>query len=406
VHTDPAPLPDGSAAPAYLGSNQSGMRAHNERLVLSLIRRRGPLAKAEIARITGLSAQTVSVIMRALEADGLLIKGKPIRGKVGQPSVPMALAADGAYFFGLKIGRRSMELAVVDFLGKVIGRRRRTYNFPTPEAAIAFVHEAIADLTGGLPRNARDRIAGMGIAMPFFLWNWAQILGVPEARMAAWRTVDIRAEIAARYVFPVLMENDASAACGAEVVFGPAEAPRDFLYIFIGFFVGGGVVLNGALYTGPSGNAGALGPLPVPGPSGDTRQLIDVASLSGLETRLAAKGIDTASMWTSAENWRLDDAVLQSWIDEAAVGLAHAIVSACAIIDFKAVLIDGWIPADLRSRLVAAVAAQIDRQDMTGLRTPEIRPGTIGPDARVLGAASLPLSERFLVDSAVFSKSA
>ena len=51
------------------GSNQSGMRAYNERLVLSLIRRSGPTSKAEIARLTGLSAQTVSVIMRALEAD-------------------------------------------------------------------------------------------------------------------------------------------------------------------------------------------------------------------------------------------------------------------------------------------------------------------------------------------------
>ena len=57
------------------GSNQSGMRAYNERLVLSLIRQTGALAKAEIARRTGLSAQTVSVIMRALEADGLLLRG-------------------------------------------------------------------------------------------------------------------------------------------------------------------------------------------------------------------------------------------------------------------------------------------------------------------------------------------
>ncbi len=297
-----------------------------------------------------------------------------------------------------------MEIAVIDFLGKVIGRRRRTHNYPTPEAAIAFVHEAIADLTNRLPSSARDRIAGMGIAMPFFLWNWAQILGVPEEKMAAWRTVDIRAEIASRYAFPVFLENDASAACGAEVVFGPPGAPRDFLYFFIGFLVGGGVVLNGALYTGPNGNAGALGPLPVPGSSGETRQLIDVASLSGLETRLAAIGIDTTAMWTSPEDWQVDEEVLQDWIVEAAAGLAHAIVSACAIIDFRAVLIDGWIPANLRSRLVAAVAAEIDRQDMTGLRTPDIKPGTIGPDARVLGAASLPLSERFLVDSAVFSK--
>ena len=107
------------------GSNQTGMRAHNERLVLSLIRKHGPMAKAAIARITGLSAQTVSVIMRALEADGLLVKGEPVRGKVGQPSVPMGLRAEGAYFLGLKVGRRSVELgdqAGGDRMAACIGR--------------------------------------------------------------------------------------------------------------------------------------------------------------------------------------------------------------------------------------------------------------------------------------------
>ena len=106
------------------GSNQSGMRNHNERLVLSLIRQRGPLAKAGLARMSGLSAQTVSVIMRALEADGLLQKGEPVRGKVGQPSVPMGLDADGAFFLGLKVGRRSAELVLTDFLGQMRYRTR------------------------------------------------------------------------------------------------------------------------------------------------------------------------------------------------------------------------------------------------------------------------------------------
>ena len=75
-----------TAANGVRGSNQSGMRAHNERLVLSLLRQHGALAKSDIARITGLSAQTVSVIMRALEQDGLLMRGEPVRGRIGQPS--------------------------------------------------------------------------------------------------------------------------------------------------------------------------------------------------------------------------------------------------------------------------------------------------------------------------------
>ena len=101
------------------GTNQSGMRDSNERLVLSLVRRQGALSKTDIARMTGLSAQTVSVIMRKLEDDGLLRRGEPQRGKIGQPSVPMSLDPEGAYFLGLKIGRRSAELVLIDFLGQV-----------------------------------------------------------------------------------------------------------------------------------------------------------------------------------------------------------------------------------------------------------------------------------------------
>ena len=69
--------------------------------------------------ITGLSAQTVSVIMRALEQEGLLLRGEPVRGRIGQPSVPMSLDADGAFFVGLKVGRRSADLTLIDFMGRV-----------------------------------------------------------------------------------------------------------------------------------------------------------------------------------------------------------------------------------------------------------------------------------------------
>ena len=67
---------------------------------------------------------------------------------------------------------------------------------------------------------------------------------------------------------PVYIQNDATAACGAELVFGTGEKPKDFLYFYFGKFIGGGLVLNGHLFTGRRGNAGGVGPLPVPGPDG------------------------------------------------------------------------------------------------------------------------------------------
>ncbi len=401
---DPDPPARDAAAGWVRGSNQSGVRAHNERLVLSLLRQAGPMAKAQIARATGLSAQTVSVIMRGLEADGLLARGEPVRGRVGQPSVPMRLAPDGAYFYGLKVGRRSVEMVLADMSGRVVGRQQRTHRFPAPDATLAFARAALAQLADGLTPGARARVAGLGIAIPFSLWDWARALGEPAADMADWRHRDIAAELAAALEFPVFLQNDATSACAAELVFGRRPLPRDFLYFYFGFYIGGGLVLDGALFTGRSGNAAAMGPMPVPGPDGRLAQLIDLASLSVLERRLQAAGHATDSLWRQPEGWQADPAILDRWIDEAAAATAHAIRAAAALVEPEAAVIDGWLPAAVRDALVARTAAALQRLDFVGIDRPRVTAGSVGPDARALGAASLPLSRKFLVDQKAFLK--
>lgn len=382
------------------GSNQTGMRQWNERLVLSLVRTHRALPKAEIARLTGLSAQTVSVIMRELEQEGLLERGEPLRGRVGQPSVPMSLAAEGAFFLGLKIGRRSSEMVLVDFHGRVRGRRVRRHDWPTPDAALTFADLAVAELLAGLPPAARRRVAGLGVATPFRLWDWTDSLGAPQSGMDAWRGCDLRGALAARHPFPVFLENDATAACGAELVFGKAALPRDFIHVYVGFFVGGGVVLDGSLRPGRSGNAGALGSMPVLDADGRRVQLIEVASTYRLEAALLAAGLSPDLIWASPDHWPLPEAILTPWVLAAAEGLAQAAVSALSVFDFEALVIDGWMPAAIRRRLVQATRAALARQNLAGLEEPLLLEGTIGADARALGAAALPLTARFLTDGA------
>ena len=384
------------------GSNQSGMRAWNERVVLSLVRAQGALSKADIARATGLSAQTVGVIMRGLEQDGLLARGQPVRGKVGQPSVPMSLAPDGAFFLGLKVGRRSSEMVLTDFHGHVVARRMRRHAWPDPDAAVGFARSAGADLVAGLPAALQGRVAGLGIAMPFQLWNWAESIGAPQAAMDAWRGRDIRAELAAGSPWPVLLENDATAACGAELVFGAGQRPADFVYFYIGFFIGGGVVLNGSLYPGRSGNAGALGSMPVQGPDGRMVQLIDLASIAVLERALVAAGGDPEAIWADPDRWQVPEPLLAAWVQGAAQAIAQAVVASLSVIDFATVVIDGWMPPALRNRMIAALRDALSGMNLSGLDRPEIVPGTLGPEARPLGAAALPLTGRFLVDQAAF----
>jgi len=378
------------------GTNQSGMRDANERLVLSLVRRHGSLSKTDIARMTGLSAQTVSVIMRELEDEGLLIRQAPVRGKIGQPSVPMALDPDGAYFIGLKIGRRSAELVLIDFLGTPRQMLNLSYRYPTPDETVEFVTAGIVNIRATLSATQNRRIAGLGIAMPFELWNWADTVGAPRALMDQWRHRDIRADIQGQCPFPVYLQNDATSACGAELVFGRAGKMRDFLYFYIGAFAGGGIVLNGALYSGPTGNAGALGSMPVPGANGKPAQLIDIASIAILERMLTERGVEASHLWTSPNDWGETGADFETWIADAGRALAYATVAASSVIDFEAAIIDGWMPATVRSRLVAETRKAIGTTDAEGLKLPEVLEGTVGIHARALGAASLPLSDRFL----------
>lgn len=382
------------------GSNLVGVRDHNERLVLTVVRQHGPLSKAGIARLTGLSAQTVSVIVRALEAEGLLRKGQPMRGKVGQPSVPIALAPDGAFFFGLKIGRRSAELVLANFVGAVVARSRLTYQYPMPGEVLRFAAESMARQAGDLGPGSAGRIAGLGIAMPFQIWEWGRVIGLPGDAMDAWRRLDVKAELEAVCSYPVSLQNDASAACGAELVFGKGTRPSDFLYFYVGYFIGGGIVLRDNLFVGRTGNAAAFGSMPVPTPDGRVAQLIELASLSALEDTVRARGLSSGSMWTAPEGWSIPEDLKGAWIATAAYGIAHAIGAAASVIDFEAVLIDGWLPAAIRQRLVETTRATLAGINLAGILPPDVLEGSVGPDARALGAASLPLSERFLATSA------
>ncbi len=388
------------------GTNQVGVRLYNERLVLSLIRRHGSLPKAEIARLTGLSPQTITVIMRGLEADGLVVKGSRQRGKVGQPSVPFALDPDGALSLGVKVGRRSADIVLLDFTGRVRATLREDYRYPQPAFIVDFIADGIRRITAGIPPR---RIAGMGVATPFEMWNWEEEVDAPPGAMQVWREVDIKAAVEAVSDWPVHVCNDATAACAAELVVGNGARFLDFLYIFVGWFVGGGVVLNGSLFPGRTGYAGAVGPLPVQVPGRGPRrfrQLIHSASIYTLERRLIANGADPRHPWDSPDDWSSVEAEVGPWIETVAADLAMAMVAAEAIIDFEAMVVDGAFPPVIRRRLVERIRARLEAFDRQALPPFEVAEGSIGYTARAIGGACLPLLANFARDRDVLFKDA
>ena len=220
----------------------------NERAILSLIRAAGAIAPAEIARRTGLSAQSATTITRNLTSAGLIARGEPLRGRVGKPSTPLTIRAEGAFAYGVSVGRRVLEVTLIDLTGGVLARRETRYPYPTPSGVVDFAAAAIAEIDAAQDDEARARVTGVGVGAPAHLWEWLEVVGGPEAEMDAWRGFDLSTALTAATGFDAQGINDATGACAAELAFGRGAELRDFAYIHVGSFAGGGVALDGRLY--------------------------------------------------------------------------------------------------------------------------------------------------------------
>lgn len=384
-------------------------RSTEERLVMTIIKRHGPMPETEIARQSGLALPTVTRIRDDLERDALLM-GQKLQCRSADQSAPvLTLNPEGAFSIGLKIGRRTSELVLMDFSGAIRASASRAYAYPLPEDILDFLQSELPDILDAVPATLRHRIDGIGIAMPFELWNWAQTVGQggsAEAGLADWKQVDVPAKVAALTKLPVFVQNDATSACHAELVLRDGSLLSDFAYFFIGYFIGGGVVVNHAVYCGPTGNAGALGSLPVAVGRRGSAQLLDKVSLANLEFALTQQGIDPSPIWVSPNAWTSFGPVLDQWIDDSAEYLAHAALTCCSVIDFQAIIIDGAFPHDVRNALVEKAAIALDSLNTQGVKRPDILAGSIGHDARSLGAAALPMFHRYLTDYNVLSATA
>jgi predicted NBD/HSP70 family sugar kinase len=381
------------------------MRQFNERVVLHAIRLNGSCPKAELARLTGLTAQTIGLITARLEEDGLLIRHQPVRGRIGQPSVPLALDPDGAFSIGIKIGRRSADLLLVDFTGAVRQRESIPYTFPDAQTLLPTIQQHMAALQNGLGALA-PRLVGVGLAAPFNLGGWHKLLGLSPRVSDEWNHIDLCAQVQSFTDAPVSFARDTAAACVAELVAGRGRDLKSFLYLFVDTFVGGGLVLNSHLHNGVHGNAGAVASLPlrVAGGSGMPEQLIARASLWDLEQRFQQHGLDPTAAYDARAMQAPYEAHTNTWIASASVALAQCVVSGTAFLDIDAVVIDGSFTRSMQSRLIDHTEAALASYDWEGLWPATLVAGSIGSDARALGGALLPLHENFAPDRDIFLK--
>jgi predicted NBD/HSP70 family sugar kinase len=388
------------------GSNQVGMRHFNERTVLRAIRHHGALPKADLARLTQLTPQTVATIAKRLLDEGLLAEQDRIRGKIGQPSVPLALNPDGAFHLGIQVDRRSLNMVVVDFMGQMRHQWQQLYPYPDPRELPKQVVQGMQRMRK-LMGPAWPRLMGVGLSAPLSLHQWGDVMGEPAASaMAAWEHLDLRQEVARLSALPVEFAKDTTAACLAELVRGHGRQVQNFLYVFIGTFVGGGLVLDGQVFSGPRGNAGAIGSMPVLTTPRGAEQLLERASGWQLEQALMRAGHAAELVHHDSILDAAYAPCVQPWLAQASQALAMSMVSAAALLDLDAVVLDGSLHAGLLQQLMAMTRLSLAQQRFDGIRPPELQAGSIGGHACALGAALLPLHAQFLPDRTLFLKQA
>ena len=394
-------------------SESGGIREYNERLILHAIRQHEEIPSADLVRETGLSVQSISRITKRLLDLGLIEKRnrRRVRGKVGQPSVPLALKAEGAYSIGVKIGRKSLDIVVIDFEGNVKKLIEHNYDYPTPEHVLPKINAGIDSILSDFTLAERSRIVGIGVVAPYGLGERSGEMKSPPGLAESWSTTNVRAAILNNQDYPIWFEHDAKAACLADMLLHrPTLRPQTYAYIFIGVIVGGGIVIDGMLSHGPHGYAGAFGPMPVPmeldpEPSSGKSivvPLLKVASRYVVNEMLEKAGYDPESVLsidiTPKEFEIIPEGarvIIDAWVDRAGSAIAIAIMSSISTLDFEAIVIDGDIPVNLLTKLNKRVTEELDQQDFTGLKRPKLLSGDLGNRARAMGGALLPLYSKF-----------
>ncbi|WP_102958544.1 ROK family transcriptional regulator [Mangrovicella endophytica] len=380
---------------AKRGANLTGANAHNRRIVIDALRVNGALSRADLARATGLSGQTVSNLVGDLERQGLLVADLPLRGKGrGQPATPYRLLAEGAYAIGVQIDRHATRAVAIDLMGVDLVRLEASLPKGGPEVGLPVVIKLIEEVRTRLKAiapAADGRLVGLGVAMP-------GPVGVISAAddpwmMSAWQTLPLADYLNEATGLDVAFRNDASAAAIAEKLSGAARGLDDFVYLYLGYGLGAGLMVRGEIHAGAAGNAGEIG-MVLSSPFASGRPVEHVASIAVLCRELDIDPADPALFK------RLDDAVgaghARAWISEAAPMLRWAIHTLETLLDPATIVFGGSVPPSLLASLHDAMQPLLPSlADNTRRIWPRLVLGRGDPWMVAVGAAAEPIARTF-----------
>jgi predicted NBD/HSP70 family sugar kinase len=388
--------------PAMLtGTNLTYTKEYNLRIVHETIRLHGPLSRADIARRTELTVQTVSNLVKQLLALDLVYEAERRREGRGAPSVNLALNADGGYAIGLDLDRDHVTGVLVDLAGRECERVHHELHFPPPLEAFEMMAATVEDLLqrSGLPL---ERLWGIGIGVPGPMHQAPDDSGTylinPKA-FPGWHDVPLADWMFKRFQIPVFVENNATAAAIGERWYGGAQRTASFFYFYFGSGLGGGLFLHGQPYEGFSGNAGEIGYLPSiltpESGNGDDPPHVGLHFyMPRLFERLREAG-KTLHTPDDLETLLAEECpILDEWIETGARHLCTLSLAIEYIIDPEAIFFGGRLPDPILEALMNRVTELLPKRRIGGkVSVPKHELATAGVDAAALGVATIPFYE-------------
>ena len=347
------------------GMNATSVRSYNERLVLSLLLQNKGLSRMEIGQRTGLSAQTVSVIVRSLEQDGLVAKGKAQKGRMGPPTIPLSLHADGAYSVGISLGHRHTDVVLIDFVGQVKFHTTLPVDVAEAPTNHSDLVETVRRALDVLPNSDAGRLAGVGLALP----EDREELALGPAGLEKRLDV-IGQEIEEALGIEVYVQNDITAAAAGESMFGAAKSLDDYLFFYVGARLHHRLVLNHQIFqsTAPASN-----------PMG----------LIALEQSLGPNLADSSALWARGTDWPDFGQVQKDWLADCVGVLSASLSAASMFLPVSTVIVSSYAPKQICAQLATELEALHD-----GITA---KVGELQMSPKAMGAASLPFSSKFMI---------
>ncbi|HEY0431942.1 MAG TPA: ROK family transcriptional regulator, partial [Pyrinomonadaceae bacterium] len=230
------------------------IRDINRQIVLNYVREREPISRAEIARETDLQRSTISAIVEALTAEGLVEEVGEGESTGGRRPTLLKLRAKEAIAIGVAITPTLTTVATSDLAGRIVEQREFLTN-PDPDQTLGEVMNLIRELS---TRN-KGSIEAVGVSLPGLVDpSTGTAVYVPYFK---WRDLPIAKTISTAVGLPVVIDNDANAVALAELWFGRPEVSdaRDFILVLVAEGVGTGIIFDGQVYRGQRGAAGEFG---------------------------------------------------------------------------------------------------------------------------------------------------